>query len=189
MRKEKQLLLDEVKEQIDQYGSFVVMRYSGLKANKATEFRRAVRGLGGNVEVMRKRILRKAAATAGIDFDEVPLKGHIGLVYGGLDPLETAKYIVKFSQENEQAIEIIGGRFDEKMYNGADVAMLSQLPSKNEMRAQLLGLFEAPMAQLLAVMDALLTSVPHCLQNKIEKCEECSADGKENNSLTEVKEV
>ena len=45
---------------------------------------------------------------------------------------------------------------------------MSKLPSKDEMRAQFLGTLEAPMAQTLAVMDALLTSVVHCLNNKVQ---------------------
>lgn len=177
MRKEKQLRLNEVKGQIEQYSSFVVMRYNRLTANKASEFRREVGRMSGSVEVMPKRLLRKAAADAGIELDSVPLQGHIGLVYGGNDPLETTKYVVKFSQDNDQAIEIIGGRFEQKMYNAADVAMLSKLPGKNEMRAQLLGLFEAPMAQTLSTMDALLTSVIHCLKNKSEQSDDSSESG------------
>lgn len=169
MRKEKQLLLDEVKEQIERYDSFVIMSYKSLTANKAAEFRKGIAGFGGDVEVMRKRILKKAAEMSGISLDDLNLEGHIGLVYGGTDPLETTKYLFKFSQENNKAIEVVGGRFDGQLYNSADVSMLSELPSKNEMRAQLLGLFEAPMAQTLSAMDALLTSVIHCLKNKSEK--------------------
>ena len=48
MIEEKQLLLDEVKEQISASSSFVIMRYEGVKANKAAEFRRKVAGLGGS---------------------------------------------------------------------------------------------------------------------------------------------
>lgn len=181
MRKEKQFLLDEVKNQINKFGSFVIMRYNSLEANKANEFRREIARFGGDVEVMRKRILRKAAESAGIELGDLELKGHIGLVYAGQEPLETAKYLVKFSQDNNKAIEIVGGRIDGQVYNATDVTTMSQLPSKNEMRAQLLGLFEAPMAQTLSVMDALLTSVIHCLKNKSEKTE----GDKEDNSLTE----
>ena len=52
-----------------------------------------------------------------------------------------------------------------------DVESLSKLPGKDEMRAQLLAYLEAPMAQTLAVMDALLTSVVYCLENKSKQAE------------------
>lgn len=166
MRQEKQLLLKEVKDQIDQYGSFVIMRYASLSANKVNEFRRQVAKIGGNVEIMRKRILIKAAKAAGVELNLDALPGHIGLVYSGTDPIETTKFVFKFGQENDKAIEVAGGRFDGQIYNAIDVEKLSKLPGKQEMRAQLLSTFEAPMAQTLAVMDALLSSVVYCLDNK-----------------------
>ena len=54
----------------------------------------------------------------------------------------------------------------EKSVLKKDLEIISQLPTKDVMRSQLLGLFEAPMSQTLAVMEALLCSVPHCLENK-----------------------
>lgn len=170
MRKDKQLLLDEIKGQISHFnGSFVVMRYLGLSANTANEFRREVAKTGGNVEVARKRVLLKAAEAAGVMLDLKALPGHIGLVFSGKDPIETAKVVFKYSQDTNKAIEVIGARIDKKLYTADDVEMLSKLPGKDEMRAQLLGTFEAPMSQTLAVMEALLTSVAYCLDNKAKQ--------------------
>lgn len=168
MRQEKQLLLNEIKGQIQDYGSFVVMRYLNLNANKANEFRREVAKNGGTVEVMRKRVLIKAAETAGVALSLKDLPGHIGLIYAAKDPIEMTKLVFKFSQDNNNAIEVVGGRFEGVIYNGTDVEKLSKLPGKDEMRAQLLSVFEAPMAQTLAVMDALLASVVYCLDNKCQ---------------------
>lgn len=175
MIEEKQLLLGEVQKQIETYPSFVIMRYMGLKANKAAEFRRDVSSRGGTVGVMRKRILLKAAKAAGIDLDSIDLSGHIGLVYSKEDPADIAKCVFKFGQDNDKTIAIAGGYIEGRLYHAADVVTLSQLPSKDEMRAQLLGLFEAPMAETLAVVDALLTSVIHCMENKCKgECDESS---------------
>lgn len=168
MRQDKQLLLDEIKEQIDNYGSFVIMRYQGLTADGANEFRREIAKGGGNVEVMRKRILIRAAEAAGVTLDLSALPGHIGLVFGK-DPIETTKVVFKFSQETNKAIEVLGGRFEGRLYGAEDMEMLSKLPDLDGMRAQLLGVLEAPMAQTLAVMDAILCSVLHCLENKCQQ--------------------
>ena len=167
MRQEKHFLLDEVKHQIDKSkGSFVIMQYVGLTANKANAFRREVRKNGGYVEVMRKRILKKAAGEAGIELETKDLPGHIGVVYIEEDPIEMTKLVIKFGQENNKMVQVIGGRFDGQLYNAADVEKLSKLPGRDGMRAELLGLFEAPMAQTLAVIEALLSSVVYCLDNK-----------------------
>lgn len=166
MRQDKHLLLDEIKDQIEKYDSFVVMRYLKLSANKANHFRREVRKLGGDVGVMRKRVLIKAADNAGVSLDVKALPGHIGLVYAMKDPIELTKFVMQFGEDNDKSIEVIGGRIDGQLYNAVQVNALSKLPGKNEMRAQLLGTLEAPMAQTLAVMEALLSSVVYCLDNK-----------------------
>jgi large subunit ribosomal protein L10 len=166
MRPEKGLLKKEIKDKFDRFGSFVIMQYERLSANAANEFRRQLGKAGGDVEMVRKRVMFKAAVDAGIALDHTSLPGHIGIVFLGEDPLEATKMVFKFSQEREKIIQVIGGRFDGQMYTGAEVERLSTLPSKDEMRAQLLSVLEAPLSQTLAVIEALLTSVPYCLDNK-----------------------
>lgn len=165
---EKQYLLNEIKDQIKKCGTFVVMRYTGLSANKANELRRGVAKFGGHVEVMRKRVLIKAAEEAGITLNLDMLPGHIGLVYASHDPVEMTKFVFKFRQDNDNVVDVVGGRFEGQLFGAEDVEKLSKLPGKDEMRAQLLGTFEAPMAQTLAVMDALIASVVYCLDNKCQ---------------------
>jgi large subunit ribosomal protein L10 len=166
MRHEKQLLLDEIKNKIVESKSFILTRYNKMKANSAWDFRGTIAKVGGDYEVVRKRILIKAAAEAGINLDINNLEGHIGVVFPGSDPIETTKVVFQYGQNNEKAVEVLGAHLDGRLYLAKDVETLSKLPGKNEMRSQLLGLFEAPMAQTLAVMEALLTSVIYCLDNK-----------------------
>lgn len=171
MRQDKNILKDEIRSQIEQSGSFVLMNYVGLSANAVNEFRREIAALGGSLEMVRKRVLIKAAEDAGVPLDLAALPGHIGLVFGGGDPIEITKLVFRYSQQPEKAIGVLGGRFEGRLYAAHQMERLSTLPSKDEMRAQLLATLEAPMSQTLAVMEALLTSVMHCLQNKSEQQE------------------
>ena len=166
MRSEKELLKSEIKDKIERFESFIIMQYNRLTANAANDFRREVGKIGGDVEVVRKRVLLKAAEDAGVQLDLSSLQGHIGIVFFGEDPIEATKTVIKFSQDREKVIQVIGGRFDGQLYSGADVERLSTLPGKDGMRAQLLSVFEAPLSQTLAVIEALLASIPYCLDNK-----------------------
>lgn len=170
MRSEKQLLKQEITGKIERFDSFVIMQYKRFKANVANAFRRELKQKsGGEFEIVRKRVLLKAAEDAGISLDLSSLPGHIGVVFLGTDPIETTKIVFKFSQENEKVFGVLGGRFEGQYYTGEDVEKLSKLPSKDEMRAQFLSTLEAPMAQTLAVMDAVLSSVVYCLDNKTKQ--------------------
>lgn len=169
MRPEKELLKNEVKDKFARYGSFVLMHYLGFSANAANAFRREIKSSGGEVEIVRKRILIKAAEDIGLQLNEFPLDGHIGLIFLGKDPIETAKIVFKFTKNREKTMAVLGGQFDGKLYGSKDVERLSNLPGKNEMRAQLLSVLEAPLSHTLSVISALLTSVPYCLDNKIKQ--------------------
>lgn len=169
MRSDKHFLLDEITESIDKFGAFFVMRYSSLKANTAGAFRREVLKRGGDVHVMRKRLLLKAAEEKGINLDKVALDGHVGLVFAADDPVEMCKALIQFGKENGDAVQLVGGHVEKQVFNAQQVVQFSSLPSKPEMQAQLLATFEAPLSQTLAVFEALITSVVYCLDNKVKQ--------------------
>lgn len=176
MRQEKQLLLDEIKGQIDQHSTFLIMRNLGIKANSANAFRDDLAKSGGHVEIVRKRIMVKAAKIAGVELDIDALTGHIGLIFAGNDPLETIKEAFKFCQDNRKTIEIIGGQFEGKLHTVEQMEMLSKLPNIDGMRAELLSVLEAPLSSTLSVMNSLVASVVYCLDNK------CKQDGESSNN-------
>ena len=70
MRKEKQFLLDEIKDKIDAIQSdSSLTKYERVNPNMAADFRVALVKSGGDFEVVRKRIFVKAAQAAGITID------------------------------------------------------------------------------------------------------------------------
>lgn len=168
MRAEKQFLLDEVQEKLDQYPGFVVTDYAGLTANEAAQLRIELRKRGTDMEVVRKRVLKKALESRGINVSIETLKGHVGIIFANQDSVETVKFVCKYSKELTRPT-ILGGHFEGKFLDAKAVETLSTLPSRDEMRAQLLATFIAPMAQTLSTVNALLTSVVYCLDNKAKK--------------------
>ncbi len=169
MREEKSLLLDEIKNKLEASSSFIVTRYSKLAPNTSHELRARLVKMGAELEVVKKRVFVKAAAGFGVALNIDDLQGHIGVVFSTQDALEAIKEVLDFGKKNEKTVDVIAGRVDGNMYNEGEMKTLATLPGKNEMRAELLGLFEAPMAQTLAVMDALLCSPLYCLENRAKQ--------------------
>ena len=169
MRPEKQFLLDDIKDRIADSKAIVLASYKRLEPNASSAFRINLAKTGGTMEVVKKRVLVKAAQVAGVELDPALLQGHIAVVFANQDPVQTTKVIYQFCKENEEVLEVIGGRFEGALCSASDVEQISKLPSKDEMRAQFLGTLEAPLSQTLAVIEALLTSVMHCLENKSEQ--------------------
>lgn len=171
MRPEKQFLLDEIKEKIDGAKAIVFAKYQGLDPNLTSKFRFLLNEKGGSYKVVRKRILMKAAESSGFVLSAGNMQGHIGVIFADQDPVDVTKVVCQFQDENKEKFEVLGGRFEGQVCSAQDVNAISKLPSQDEMRSQFLATLEAPMSQTLAVMEALLTSVMHCLENKSQTSE------------------
>jgi large subunit ribosomal protein L10 len=172
MRAEKNLLLVDLKRKIDKSNAFFITKNSGINPNTDAKFRVELLKIGAEYEVVRKRIFYKAAIEAGIKLDEAFLEGHVGVVFSTLDPVQTAQVLFSFLKACEDKLKVVGGQFDGQLCNARDVEAISKLPGKDEMRSQLLSVFEAPLSSLLGTMDAVLTSVVYCIENKLQEQEQ-----------------
>lgn len=172
MKQEKQLLLDELQELVQESGSFLLIEYKKLTSELTQNLRRSLKGVGGQMQIARKRVIAKSMESQGIHLDLTALPGHIALVLTGSDPLEVTKAVYKFGKENEKVVSVHAGHLYGQLYHAQQVEKLSQLPDIHGMRSQLLATFEAPQAQTVATMEAILCSVMHCLENKCQESQQ-----------------
>ena len=169
MRQEKQLLLDEIKEKIENSKGFVALNYQSFTAARAREFRDKIAEVNGEFEVVRKRVFIKAAESIGIKIDAQDLAGHVGIVFAQDEITRVIKGAVKFSEDNDKAVAVLAGHIDGVVCTAEDVEAIAKLPGLTEMRALTVGLLQAPMAQTVQVLQAVLTSVLYCLEEKGKK--------------------
>ncbi len=169
MRSEKQLLFDDITDNIDNSDAFILVSYQKINPNTTAELRANIVKSGGVLSVVKKRIFLKAAKEAGVEFSHDQLDGHLGIVYAKGDTVSPTKSICKFSKDNESLLKILGGYFDKKICSIAEVFEISKLPNKEQMRAELLAIFEAPLVQTVSTIEAILTSVVNCIENKCNK--------------------
>ncbi len=169
MIEEKQLLLDEIKDNLNPNTGFILTSYAGIKANDFAEFRDGIASAGGNFIALKKRVFQKAAKDLNLTYELNELEGHVGLIVSEDSFLTTTKALFKFKKDSAKKITILGGHYEGRKCLPQEFEEVSNLPTLDEMRAQFVGLLEAPMTQTLGVMQSLLTSVAYCLQNKANK--------------------
>jgi len=125
MRAEKQLLLDEIKDKIDQSVALIVTKYQGMNPNLESVLRSTAINAGGGFQVVRKRVLMKAAEASGFALGREMLEGHIGLAYAKADAVQFTKAIYQFRKENEDVLHVLGGRFEGQIVTAKDVEQIS----------------------------------------------------------------
>lgn len=169
MRQEKQYLLDELKEKINQSNGFIIAQYEKMPAGMTREFRNSIAEVEGDLEVVKKRVFIKAAEAEGVILDPSLFQGHIGILFAKGEGTVLAKKVLKFHEDNKAYLTILGGRLDGETLAAPDVIAVAKLPGINELRAQLLGLFEAPQQQTVSVLNQALVSILYCLDEKCKK--------------------
>lgn len=167
MRTDKQLLLDEIFDHMENSKGFIMTRYKSLGAKDSGKLRADLEKVGAVLEIVKKRIFLKALEKKGLPFTE-QLSGNICVVFAKEDVVNAAKVVVDFSDDKE-AFELVGGQIDQQIIGSQEAKKLSKLPGKNELRAQFIGLLIAPMQQVVSIMNSHLAGFLQCLEQKIQQ--------------------
>lgn len=133
--------------------SFVlVARNGGMTVAEVSELRRRMREAGATYKVAKNRLA--ALALDGTRFDGITplLKGPTALAWSK-DPVAVAKTAVEFAKGNDKFV-ILGGAIGKQTLDVAGVKALSELPSLDTLRAQLLGLIQTPASRIASVLQA-----------------------------------
>ena len=171
MRKEKQLLLNEMKDKLNESKGFLITSYQGINPNVASDFRTAIIDTQSLFCVVKKRVFLKAVEQLGIKVDRETLKGHIGIVYAGNNPIATTKVVYKFKQENNQFFDVLGGQLEGEPCSSSQLKEIAMLPSHEEMRAQFVATLEAPLSGLVSVIELAMKGVISCIDQQVHKKE------------------
>ena len=121
----------------------VVTRYKQIAPNDSWSLRENLAKNDSIFEVVKKRVFLKALKEAGINVKDHKLEGHIGVLFTKEDSVGPTKAVFEYSKANGDTLEVVFGHVDGQYCSAEDVKALSKLPSKDEMRAQLLSTFEA----------------------------------------------
>ena len=170
MRHEKTYLLDEIKEKVEKANAIIITKYDALSPKEAWGLREKLNKNSSELEVVKKRLLLKALESCGYKYDLSTFEGNIAAVFIQGDAMVSTKLIFEFGKSSDK-LSVIAGEIDGVSYSQDGMEELSKLPSKDELRAQFVGLLEAPMSQTLSVIDSVMSSMVTLLDEK-KKLEE-----------------
>lgn len=167
-RPEKQAAIREITKIVDGADYCFVLNYGGLTVSAFAALRAELRKVSSTAKVVKNAYLAKAATAKGWEGLEKLLDGPTAMITGSGDPAEVAKLLIAFLKKNETT-SVKGAQLEKSTLGPADVKVLSELPSKDVMRASLLGTLLAPATSLVRVLAAPLTSVLYVLKAKAGK--------------------
>lgn len=130
----------------------VLAEYRGTTAGQMDRLRKAVREAEGRCRIAKNTLARRAIGEGGNAELKPLLRGPLALIMGFKDPIAIAKIAVKFSQVLP-TLAIRGAVLEGRVLPAAGVKSLAELPPREVLLAQLLGLLQAPASQLLRTLN------------------------------------
>jgi Ribosomal protein L10 len=167
-RAEKTSAIREITDIVGASDYCFILNYNKLTVAAFAQLRTELAGAKSKLKVAKNSYLAKAAAEKNWAIPEEVLSGPTAMVTGAGDPAEVAKIIVAFLKKYEAA-SVKGAQLGVSTLEAAQVEALSKLPSKDVMRATLLGTMLAPATSLVRVFAAPLTAILYVLKAKAEK--------------------
>lgn len=150
-RDKKEVLVKEYLDQLNVSEAVIITSYSGLRVSQVEQLRRKIREAEGSFAIVKNTLAERALKEAGLPVVEEMLTGPVGIGFCHHNVSGVAKAITDFSKQNE-LLAIKGGLLGSRVIDEAGVKNLANLPSLDVLRAQLLGLINAPASQLAGVV-------------------------------------
>ena len=163
IRPEKQEAVAEIAKKLSAARSVFLTDYSGLTVEAVTRLRRNLRKSNVEFQVSKNTLTRLAAKEVGFD-DILPfLEGPTALAYGMGDPSAPAKVITEFLKTSEKP-KIKAIVFEGKFFDAKETATLTNLPSREQLLAQLVGSLNSPMAGLVGSLQGVMRKLVYALE-------------------------
>src|SRR5687767_11656639 len=97
-------------------------------------------------------------------------RGNVGVLVSGEDPIVAAKLVKDLAKDNDKIL-VRAGYFDGDVIDAKTVGQVADLPSKDQLRSQLLSIMLQPPQLLLAVLEAPGRDLVSLLNNFAQKLE------------------
>lgn len=150
-REKKEELIGGYLDQLNVSEAVIITGYRGLKVSQVEQLRKKVREADGSFTIVKNTLAERALKEAGLPVVEEMLTGPVGIGFCRNNVSGVAKAITDFAKQNE-LLTIKGGLLGNRVIDEVGVKNLANLPSLDVLRAQLLGLINAPASQLVGVV-------------------------------------
>jgi large subunit ribosomal protein L10 len=167
MHPDKVTIVQELNKKLNASPFLFITDYTGLKVDQFGELRTRLSGVGARCHVVKNSFLRLAIKEAGLP-DLGELRGQTAIVVGEKDVAAAAKVLKNFSAEFQKPA-IRSGVVDRLPVNAAQIQAIADLPSREVLLSQLLGVLQAPASQLVRLLNEPASALARVLKAKAEK--------------------
>ena len=152
MRPEKASIVSDLSEKLKRSPFVLVTDYQHMKVGDFGELRNRLAPTGAEVHVVKNNFLKRAMTDSGLPDVADKLTGQTAIVTGEKDVAPVAKILKIFTAEFKVAALKIG-LVDKSLLSVQEVETLADLPAREVLLGQLLGLLLSPATKLVRLLN------------------------------------
>ncbi len=168
MRPEKASIVSDLAEKLTRSPFVLVTDYQRMKVDQFGDLRNRLAPAGAEVRVVKNSFLKRAMTDSGLPDVADKLSGQTAIVMGDKDVAPVAKILKTFAAEFKVAVLKIGV-INKSILSAQEIEALADLPSREVLLAQLLGLLMSPATKLVRLLNEPAASLARLLNAKAQK--------------------
>src|ERR1051325_8886065 len=168
MRPEQASIVSELSETLKRAPFVLVTDYRGMKVSDFSELRNRLAASGAQMHVVKNSFLKLAMAESGLPQVDDQCAGQTAVVTGEADVAPVAKIFKTFATEFKLAALRVGF-VDQALLSTSELETLAELPTREVLQAQLLGLLLSPATRLVRLLNEPGAALARLLNAKAEK--------------------
>lgn len=150
-----------IKAKIEKAASIIFVDYRGITVADDTAMRSELREAGCDYQVCKNRLMKIALDDCKIDCLNDKLEGTLAVAFSYNSEIDAAKVLKKFTDGSKVSLKF--GLIGKDFINAAELKALAELPSKEILVAQLLGMLNSPATGLVSVLNGPIRSLAYAL--------------------------
>lgn len=151
----------------------VMVSLSGLTVAETEGLRNELAGEGVRLLMVRNRLAKLALKEHGFDVPDDLFVGNVAMAWGTAeDAIHAARVLYRSDERKAGKVALRGGVLDGGLLSADQAAALSDLPTRDQLRAQLLGVISGPARALVCLLNAPPSALARVLQARVDKGQE-----------------
>ncbi len=135
-------------------GSIVFVSATGLSVAETTNLRNALHDAGASYKVVKKTLLKRALADAGIAGELPSLDGEVAIAYSA-DLTAPAREVWNFAKKFEGKMTMLGGVFEGRFMDKAEITAIATIPPTPVLRGMFVNVINSPIQGLVLALNAI----------------------------------
>jgi large subunit ribosomal protein L10 len=165
---QKEKIVASAGKNVQDSAGFYLLSFTGLSVADMDGLRGEVLKAGGNLVVIKNRLLKLALGEELTAQLADQLKGPTMVAYCAEDPVGPAQVLSKFADDHP-GLALKAGYVEGRVVSAAQALKIATLPPRPYILAETLGAIQSPLSGLVGVLNAAIGELVYVMEAQIDK--------------------